>query len=416
MAKSPSKKRRKTTAVEYRKLNSRTSPIRTTNNSSASHSTLPSNHTNDSTPFYQIHTLQNGIDLSSFCNTQLIHHVSSSNNVPNIISRMINHIQITSSHLTSFNTSSNNDDSTIPLTSFTPPVQLTNMSRCVVEDVMTIKELSDIVVLLPVTTKDEDNTHIHDECKIISKRSYIHFGSDRNKFYLFFGYVKSNPEEFNMTKNSCFKRDVMNAFTLPSNNGKGFTAVLSQVLFQSTDTQPIQTEVKIKWVDVLFGRRYGLQVWTRLDQLRDYSDNFTHVSIGNNDDELKHLNNVLSFIYDEVYGDKLSMMNLLSKYYMMMNRRNKLLYDNLNSKKDIPLKFDFKDERFKFVNDVVDQTFQRAIEKCYNDFSSVTEPLLTRTEVEYLVDTYKHHLTEHYNFMMIMLGFDKKKYFYATNT
>ena len=90
------------------------------------------------------------------------------------------------------------------------------------------------------------------------------------------------------------------------------------------------------------------------------------------------------------------MMNLLSKYYMMINMRNKSLYNILNHKKNI-----------KFVDDIAEQTFKKAIKICFHDFSTIIETLLTRAEVEFLVDAYKNNLADHFNFIMIMLSFEK---------
>ena len=90
--------------------------------------------------------------------------------------------------------------------------------------------------------------YLFSKAKVVSKRSYIYFGSDRKKFYLFTGFVQSNPDKFTMVNNEMFKTDVMNTFTLSSNNGKGFTVILSQVLFQSSskaDQTLVQTKVKI---------------------------------------------------------------------------------------------------------------------------------------------------------------------------
>ena len=93
------------------------------------------------------------------------------------------------------------------------------------------------------------------------------------------------------------------------------------------------------------------------------------------------------------------MMNLLSIYYMMINRRNKSQYDCLISKKSFQLKFNFSHDSYKLVNDIVDSKFELVIKQCYHDFTTVAEPFLTHQEIQDLIDI----------FMMMMLGFDKKK-------
>ena len=152
-----------------------------------------------------------------------------------------------------------------------------------------------------------------------------------------------------------------------------------------------------------------------LENLRDYSDNFVSNSTSNYEEESERLNNILNFIYEEVFGDKLSMMNLLSKYYMTINRRNKSLYDYLNTKKTNQIKFDFSNQNFKLVNDIIDSKFENAIKKCYHDFTSITESLLSQDKVQDLIEVYKTNLNDHFNFMTIMLGFDKKKVLIRNN-
>ena len=233
MPKSPSKKRRKLSSVDYRKLKTSNTNNRTPSNSPNKKQSSNVSHviSASSNPFYEHKLLSKGIDLSSFRSHLLLQHEAPSNNIPNIISRMINTIKITPSCFSEQTSHSNLSSSSDNNHHVSSSIELTNMSQCVVEDVMTIKDNTEIVLLLPILCNKEDCTPIHNSVQILCKKSYVYFTSDRRKYYLFWGYVHSNPDKFVMSCDAMFKSEVMKAFTFPNNNGKGFTAKLSQQIF-----------------------------------------------------------------------------------------------------------------------------------------------------------------------------------------
>ena len=71
-------------------------------------------------------------------------------------------------------------------------------------------------------------------------------------------------------------------------------------------------------------------------------------------------------------------------------------------------KFDFDRHSYEYVNSVIEEKFYSAIEKCYKDFSKITQPILSRDEVNELVSLYKTHLKQHYDLQMDMFDFHKK--------
>ena len=93
---------------------------------------------------------------------------------------------------------------------------------------------------------------------------------------------------------------------------------------------------------------------------------------------------------------------------MMGNRRKKIEIENYKRRKPQKLLLNYSDENYKMVNATIENTFEEAMMKCYNDFTAITTPLLSCSQIDYLVSLYKTCLPEHYECSMIMLGYNKK--------
>ena len=157
---------------------------------------------------------------------------------------------------------------------------------------------------------------------------------------------------------------------------------------------------------MLLGKKDGLQLWANLYSLRDFTGNFNTIpAIEDNNESLR---NLLGYIFEEIYMDKTATMNLLSKYYMVHSRRLRAQVDSIKLKAHKPIRFNINKESFDYVNEIVEKKFGEAIFKCYSSFSKISTPLLSRDDINDLVDLYKTNLSYHYRYLMIMFGFDKK--------
>ena len=62
---------------------------------------------------------------------------------------------------------------------------------------------------------------------------------------------------------------------------------------------------------------------------------------------------------------------------MVSNKKNKLFIDTLKNKIYIDTNHDFTSQRFKAVNQQIDECFQKAMKECFTgDFTQITQPLL----------------------------------------
>ena len=291
------------------------------------------------------------------------------------------------------------------------PFELLNKNRCLVDDVMVLPSGYEVALLIPLFSNSVE--HIMKSVQVISDKHNIQFGTDRTKKYLLFvGTVRSNNKRYEIENDLVSQVDIMNAFKVGRDNGYGITLTVCQVMFDNCNVQSTynfyETDVLVKWIDVLNGRKSGVQIWAHLDSLCDFSKNFKYTP--NNKDSLDKLNAICGYIFDEVYMDKIYMIHLLTKYYMVINQRNKVFIDSMkNSRQEFDLSLSLSSENFKVVNTEIDRYFdENAMKSCYTDFSEITQPLLSRQEIDLLVTMYKEHLPIHYNCLMAMFGFDRR--------
>ena len=147
-----------------------------------------------------------------------------------------------------------------------------------------------------------------------------------------------------------------------------------------------------------------------MDSLRDFSTTFEQSKPSQDSYDLDEslYNDQLSFIYDEIAYDKISLINLSFKYYMIVNRKRKAEIDTLRNKRNNKFLLNYNEETYKFVNNKIETAFENAMLACYTDFSEITQPLLSRDTINDLVALYKQYLPQHYECSMIMLGYNRK--------
>ena len=61
------------------------------------------------------------------------------------------------------------------------------------------------------------------------------------------------------------------------------------------------------------------------------------------------------------------------------------------------------------INKSIENTFLKSIQECYTDFTAINTPILSRDDIDKLVNAYKESLPEHYLIMKHMFGFNKKE-------
>ena len=147
-----------------------------------------------------------------------------------------------------------------------------------------------------------------------------------------------------------------------------------------------------------------MQVWPDLNPLREVKKMFLNYRR----DETKLLG-LLGFLYEEVFGDALQMMMLVSRYYSGLNAGCKESFNQIKKVMDISEPVLLIGDRYKYVLDKIDDVFKLEIRSCYNSFKSVTQPLLSTEQVNSLVLVYKSKLPHHYALMKEMFGFDLKE-------
>lgn len=113
-------------------------------------------------------------------------------------------------------------------------------------------------------------------------------------------------------------------------------------------------------------------------------------------------------LFDECFGDRLQCTFLVIAYYQAQKKQKqnglKLFLQRIESNPSVTLEGD----DFEFVLVEINKAFENAMQSCYIDFESITEPLLTREQILHLLQIYKNKLPNHYNLMKQLLGFHQK--------
>ena len=325
MVNSPSKKRSKLTLAKYNDLKkpNKISRLPTTsrNDRSVLHSISSSNtassraNNSSSVCYYHTKLPNEGIDIRTFRLSSLQVH----SYPPTLLTNMSKSTSTT--RWTIYPIDFDIDDS-IDVSKSSSwcciPKELMNKNRCVVEDMMVLPKGTAVTLLLPKLGKNHDSfSSLYKAVSIEDEKTYMQFGNSRSvKYYIFTGRVHSNPYEERVSSDAITFSEVTSAFNATRCNGYGVVLILSQI----TTTQSghrIQsknsTYITVRWLDLYLGKKQGIQLWTNTPYLRDYASNF-NFSIQSSDDDNKYeekLTLVLSFIYQEIYGDKLAIMNLI---------------------------------------------------------------------------------------------------------
>ena len=114
-------------------------------------------------------------------------------------------------------------------------------------------------------------------------------------------------------------------------------------------------------------------------------------------------------LFDECFGDRIQAQLLVIAYYQAKNKikqsQMKKLIDTVEHVQPVLL----YNGSFKEVMTEVDDAFKLAMKDCFTTFNSITEPILSRTQIMKLVTIYKTTLPHHYKLMKEVLGFHLKE-------
>ena len=241
-------------------------------------------------------------------------------------------------------------------TNFPIETLLYHKNRCVVEDFMLLEEKTAVVVMIP-KTKFQYSSNLINVKSLLLQSNLIQFGGKRSiKYYILDCIVASNPflnkfkdNDISTTEmQMAFENDISQIYTVNLNINKDTHDI------NSTRTSN-DTLFNISWLDVLRGRKNGIQVWAILSKKRNFTDNFVNISKNNKTPE-EVLLKLLSFLSEELHCDKEQSMVLLNNYYVIINCINKNINTTLVKKKEeISLSdLNFSDTNYNIVNNKIE--------------------------------------------------------------
>ena len=117
---------------------------------------------------------------------------------------------------------------------------------------------------------------------------------------------------------------------------------------------------------------------------------------------------VLSYIYEEIYPDKLALLNLVLKYSISQQYCKQQLVANVSKKKQLKFFINYSNVQFKEGNNRTESVFHSTIQSYFMKFSAIIQALLLRQNANQLVRVCKEKFLVHYNCISIMLEYDNK--------
>ena len=272
---------------------------------------------------------------------------------------------------------------------FSNNIVLDNFRRCYVEDYMTTTITEQLLVMVPTHHHLDESSKWYDLTNSDINNTTLEYTHE--KFIGYIGVVVTNPMRAQVIS-GIHLRDYEVGF---GNHNYGCTIDFSS----NTHTH----SVLLIWNEVLQGRKNGIQVWRSGTTYRDVFSNFADRS------KTSHgLTALFNSLYDEVYGDRLQSLHLISCFNRAtIKSQNKALREYevmVSDNKPIILEGDVYNDLLEKCNNA----FGSAIKKCYTDFVVIGQPIINRTKVDEMVCLYKHTMSRHYTIMFTMLGYNKK--------
>jgi len=183
---------------------------------------------------------------------------------------------------------------------------LYNKNRCYLEDFMSLEVNDNIVLLLPTS-----NTHRkYDRCIDRLRPPVVCFGDGSSNSVNSMYYIFENCT----ITTTPYKDRVENGISVSElSDGLGTHNFGLTITIDSSTNDNISDKycesftILVTWSEVLLGRRFGMQVWASLNPLREVKK----ILLNYRRDETKLLS-LLAYLYEEVFGDSLQMMMLVS--------------------------------------------------------------------------------------------------------
>ena len=149
-----------------------------------------------------------------------------------------------------------------------------------------------------------------------------------------------------------------------------------------------------------------MTVFCKLKNLRILTDTFFNYQ--SNEDVLLCL---LSVLFEECYRDSPQCQFLIFAYYQAQKKQKQNKINQLlqHVEHQYPQLTELSGDCFKIVLNKIDIMFENKIRQCYKDFQSITEPILSQSEVLSLVKLHKFHLPDYYNTMKHLFGYHSKE-------
>ena len=276
---------------------------------------------------------------------------------------------------------------------------------------MLLEERERIIVLLPSTDS---------LWKEFKPTAFVQFGS--TAFRVFNCSVLSSPYSQTLQAGMAIC-DIKKGF----NEGRnGVIVSIEDPTSYINNTDHYQAKTKndsssscITWRDVLNGRKDGIQVWrdtSKSDVYRNVSklfDNRRRTEIG--------CKSLLSYLYEEMYGDRLQLFHLYSSYYKSRHKyiaaQSRTQQTSINDKVttiskeifNVPEEATLSGMNFNALIERIDEIYKNAIQDTYTKFLPFGEPLISNDTVISMLIDYMRTLPEHFNMMNEMLGFKDKQ-------
>ena len=306
--------------------------------------------------------------------------------MPHISKEIIGNFNLKCKRRTSPNRQSqrnrNTNDYLIPKTTHVhnlrDAIVLSNYHSACVEDCMARSVSEKLLVMFPIGHRLEESSKWSDLLNSDATSTVFEFTKEKHIGLI--GTVVTNP-----------MRDQVINGTHAKDYESGFGHHICGCTIDFVSAQETYSEL-LTWLEILEGRRHGMQVWHVSDEHREALSNFH--------DRRKTRQGVtalFNLLYDEACGDHLQSMCL-------MNCFNRATLENLNltirdndkviaANKPIALDGELHDRFLEKCNDVLGN----AIGKCYSDFVAIGQPMLSRKEINDMVSLHKDEMPSHHN-------------------
>ena len=145
----------------------------------------------------------------------------------------------------------------------------------------------------------------------------------------------------------------------------------------------------------------GIQVWRHTDEFRTVYTNYKDIHKTS-----RGIQALVNQLFEEVYGDRVQALHLLdchNKLIILIQNLQLNIFET-SVKRSEPVVFE-GEKYHSFLRECND-TFDRTIKQCYTNFVVIGSPIISRSMIDTLVQSYKVNMSTHYTTFFNMFGFD----------